>query len=206
VISRVRGRLLDCELDRVTLEVGGVGLDITISLQTRAQLPPLGAEVALFTYLHVREDALQLFGFRSTDERQAFLLALSVQQVGPKLAMSILSTVDAAGLADAVRRGDHGRLRKIPGVGQKTAERLVLELKDKLDRISPAGAAPTSAPARPGALTGSAATVAAALVNLGYKAQEAERAARDAAAAAEAVAGGGKVEELLTRALRALAE
>jgi Holliday junction DNA helicase RuvA len=201
VITRVRGLLLERELDRVTVEVGGVGLDVAVSAQTRAHLPETGREVALHTYLHVREDALTLFGFRSPEERQAFLLCLSVQQVGPKLAMSILSAIDAEGLAAAVRAGDHGRLRKIPGVGQKTAERLVLELKDKLDKVGLGGRAP-AAPVKPGALTGPASTVAAALVNLGYKAAEAERAAKDAAAAG---AGEG-VELLLTRALRLLAE
>ena len=202
MITRVRGRLLELELDRVTVEVGGVGLDITVSLQTRAHLPTLGNEVSLYTYLNVREDALQLFGFRSTDERQAFLLCLSVQQVGPKLAMSILSTVDADGLAAAVRAGDHARLKRIPGVGQKTAERLVLELKDKLDKAGLGGRTSVTAPAKIGGLTGPAATVAAALVNLGYKAAEAERAAKEAAAAA----GDAGVESLLTRALRTLAE
>jgi Holliday junction DNA helicase RuvA len=201
VITSVRGALTVRELDRVTIEVGGVGLDIAVSMQTLAKLPQVGSEVALHTYLNVREDALQLFGFRSVEERQAFLLCLSVQQVGPKLAMSILSAIDAEGLAHAVRDGDHARLRKIPGVGQKTAERLVLELKDKLDRARPPGASS----AKPGGPTGPAATVAAALVNLGYKAAEAERAAKEAVSAGDQ-AGESDVSALLTRALRALAE
>ncbi len=197
MITRVRGALLERDLDRATIEVGGVGLEVVVSLQTLAHLPPIGREVSLYTYLHVREDALTLFGFRSPDERQAFLLCLSVQQVGPKLAMSILSTVDAEGLATAVRSGDHARLRKIPGVGQKTAERLVLELKDKMARTGG-----RAAPVTTGPTTGPASTVIAALVNLGYRAAEAERAAHDAAKA-DPAAG---VEVLLTRALRALAE
>ena len=201
MITRVRGALLERELDRVTVEVGGVGLELAISLQTRSHLPEIGREVSLYTYLAVREDALSLYGFRSPEERQAFLLCLSVQQVGPKLAMSILSTIDADGLATAVRAGDIGRLRKIPGVGQKTAERLVLELKDKLDKAGIGGKA-VAASAKPGAPTGPAATVAAALTNLGYKPAEAERAAKDAVAAAP----NEGVESLLTRALRALAE
>jgi Holliday junction DNA helicase RuvA len=202
VITSVRGALTARELDRVTVEVGGVGLDIAVSLQTLSKLPQLGHEVALFTYLNVREDALQLFGFRSPEERQAFLLCLSVQQVGPKLAMSILSTIDADGLAQAVRNGDTARLRKIPGVGQKTAERLVLELKDKLEKIGLTRASSAATPPA-GAPSGRAATVAAALVNLGYKAAEAERAAKDATAAA---GDESDVAALLTRALRALAE
>ncbi len=202
MITRVRGALLERGLDRVVVEVGGVGLELAVSLQTLSQLPHGASEVALHTYLNVREDALQLFGFHSLEERQAFLLCLSVQQVGPKLAMSILSTIDADGLARAVRAGDHARLKKIPGVGQKTAERLVLELKDKLDRLGlGSSAAPTPAP-RPGALTGVTATVALALTNLGYRSAEAERAAKDAVAAAPTE----PVEALLTRALRALAE
>jgi Holliday junction DNA helicase RuvA len=204
MITRVRGRLIERELDRVTIEVGGVGLDIAVSAQTRSKLPELEQEVTLYTYLAVREDALALYGFRSVEERQAFLLCLSVQQVGPKLAMSILSSVDADGLASMVRSGDHARLRKIPGVGQKTAERLVLELKDKMDRLG-VGLGGKNAPAviaKPGALSGPPATVAVALVNLGYKLVEAERAAKDAAKAAPSES----VELLLTRALRILAE
>ncbi len=202
MITRVRGLLLARELDNVTVEVGGVGLELAVSLQTSSRLPPVGQEVSLHTYLNVREDLLQLFGFRSPEERQAFLLCLSVQQVGPKLAMSILSTVDAEGLAAIIKAGDHARLRKIPGVGQKTAERLVLELKDKIDKLGLTGRGFATTPAKPGALNGPAATVAAALINLGYKAAEAERAAKEAALAAPA----DGVELLLTRALRALAE
>jgi Holliday junction DNA helicase RuvA len=202
VITRVRGALLSREIDSVVVEVGGVGLELSVSLQTLARLPQVGQEVALHTYLHVREDLLQLFGFRSPEERQAFLLCLSVQQVGPKLAMSILSTVDAEGLAAIIRAGDHARLRKIPGVGQKTAERLVLELKDKIEKLGLGGRTAPPTPVKPGALAGPAATVAAALMNLGYKPAEAERAAKEAAQAAPS----DGVEVLLTRALRALAE
>ena len=202
MITRVRGLLLERDLDKVTVEVGGVGLELSVSLQTLSHLPQVGKEVSLYTYLNVREDLLQLFGFRSPEERQAFLLCLSVQQVGPKLAMSILSTIDAEGLATAVRAGNHARLRRIPGVGQKTAERLVLELKDKIDRLGLSGRGVVEAAPKPGALIGPAETVAAALVNLGYKAAEAERAAKDASTAAP----NEGVETLLTRALRALAE
>lgn len=177
MITRVRGKLLERDLDRVTVEVGGVGLELAVSLQTVSHLPPVEREVSLYSYLHVREDALTLFGFRSTEERQAFLLCLSVQGVGPKLAMSILSTVDAEGLAAAVRAGDHGRLRKIPGIGQKTAERLVLELKGKLNASPPSidtKRAPVAAsPARP---SNNAELLAGALVRMGYRPQEAERA------------------------------
>lgn len=203
MISLLRGVVVERGLDHVVLDVGGVGYRVTVSLQTLAELPSAGGEARLLTYLQVREDALTLFGFAHERERTAFELCIGVQQVGPKLAMSILSTIDADGLAAAVRTGDHGRLRKIPGVGQKTAERLVLELKDKLDKLGLAlgepGRAAAAAP-KPGALTGPAATVAAALVNLGYKPVEAERAAKDAAAA------GGGVESMLTAALRSLAE
>src|SRR4029077_16578960 len=109
--------------------------------------------ISLHTHLQVREDALTLFGFATVEERTAFELCISVQQVGPKLAMSILSALDAGELAQAVRAGDHARLRRIPGVGQKTAERLVLELRNKLDKAALAGKPPAGRPAERGAPT-----------------------------------------------------
>jgi Holliday junction DNA helicase RuvA len=195
MIARLRGTLVDKGIDHVLVDVGGVGFRIAVSLNTLAALPAVGQAAELHTQLIVREDAMSLVGFATVDERAAFELVTSVQGVGPKLAMSILSALEAGELAAAVRAGDHARLVRIPGIGRKTAERLVLELRDKFDT------APTSAPAtakRPGG----AQAVASALINLGYKPAEAERAAADAGKA-HPQAG---VAELVKAALRLLAE
>jgi Holliday junction DNA helicase RuvA len=197
MIARLRGTLVDKGIDHVILDVGGVGFRVTVSLNTLAALPMVGQPAELHTELLVREDALTLVGFAGADERVAFELCTSVQGIGPKLAMSILSTLEPALLAEAVRSGDVARLVRIPGVGKKTAERLVLELRDKFDKT--AMAARASATARP---SGGAQPVVSALTNLGYKPSEAERAAADAAAELP----GAPVEQILKRALRSLAE
>jgi Holliday junction DNA helicase RuvA len=198
MIAQLRGELIERGADYVVLDVGGVGYRVAVSLNTLAALPSVGERARLLTHLQVREDAMTLFGFASDEERSAFELCIGVQQVGPKLAMSILSTLDAGELARAVMAGDHARLVRIPGVGKKTAERLVLELRDKLDKagLLPRPAAPLRAPA------GETQAVASALVNLGYRPAEAARAADEAMAAR----AGGTVAELIKQALRRLAE
>jgi Holliday junction DNA helicase RuvA len=200
MIAQVRGTLIDKGADHVVVEVGGIGYRVTVSLQTLAALPSTGEAARLLTHLQVREDALTLFGFASDEERAAFELCISVQQVGPKLAMSILSILTPQELAAAVARGDHARLQRIPGVGKKTAERLVLELRDKLERAGLSRRAAAPAPVAPP--SSQAAAVASALVNLGYRPAEAERAAAEAA---EAVPG-AQMAELVKKALRRLAE
>jgi Holliday junction DNA helicase RuvA len=199
VIASLEGTVKERGLDHVVLDVGGVGLRVAVSLHTLARVPEVGRRASLLTHLQVREDALTLYGFATPEERVAFELCVSVQQVGPKLAMAILSALDAPALAEAVRAGDHSRLRRVPGVGQKTAERLVLELKDKLDKVGLGGRQAERAAPPKG--SGSA-TVTAALVNLGYRPAEAERAAHAAATADPAAT----VEQQLKRALRSLAE
>jgi Holliday junction DNA helicase RuvA len=193
VSSHLRGTLADRGIDHVVVDVSGVGLRVTVSLQTLAELPPTGSPVQLLTQMIVREDALTLYGFLTSDERSAFELCLTVQQVGPKLAMSILSTLSPTELAQAVATEDVGRLQRIPGVGKKTAERLALELRDKFERPRStvvAVKAPLSGP------------VLSALVNLGYRPAEAERAVDQVISAHPAA----PVPELIKRALRALAE
>jgi Holliday junction DNA helicase RuvA len=193
VISHLKGGLAEKGIDHVVIDVGGVGLRVTVSLNTLAELPPTGNAVSLLTHLIVREDALTLYGFSSTAERSAFELCMTVQQVGPKLAMSILSTMSPDELGQAVAAQDVARLQKIPGVGKKTAERLALELRDKFDVVAPK-VVPLKRP--------SAAPVVSALVNLGYKPAEAERAVDDVIEKFPAA----PVPELIKRALRALAE
>jgi Holliday junction DNA helicase RuvA len=190
MIAHLRGTLLEKGVDHVLIDVGGVGYRVAVSLNTLATLPPVGQTAQLHTHLIVREDAMSLVGFASVDERLSFDLVTSVQGIGPKLAMSILSTLETHDLAAAVRDGDHARLTKIPGIGRKTAERMVLELRDKF------GVA--TAPKK----VGGSQAVSSALVNLGYKPAEAERAAEDAARRQP----GAGVADLVKAALRILAE
>ncbi|HWE31647.1 MAG TPA: Holliday junction branch migration protein RuvA [Polyangia bacterium] len=191
MIALLRGVVVEKGIDHVLVDVNGVGYRVAVSLNTLAALPPVGNTATLHTELIVREDSLSLVGFATVDERAAFDLVTGVQGIGPKLAMSILSTMEAGELARAVRDGDHARLVRIPGIGKKTAERLVLELRDKF--------APTQAAAPKVAASS---TVSSALVNLGYKPAEAERAAAEAQKAHPAAG----VADLVKAALRTLAE
>jgi Holliday junction DNA helicase RuvA len=192
MIAMLRGTLVDKGIDHVLIDVAGVGYRVAVSLNTLAALPSVGQSATVHTELIVREDSLSLVGFATIDERAAFDLVTSVQGIGPKLAMSILSTLEAPELARAVRDGDHARLVRIPGIGKKTAERLVLELRDKF-----VPGATATAPK----ISGSTAVISA-LVNLGYKPAEAERASGEAQKAHP----GAGVAELVKAALRILAE
>ena len=192
MIAMLRGAVLEKGIDHVLVDVNGVGYRVAVSLNTLASLPSVGQTATLHTELIVREDSLSLVGFATIDERAAFDLVTSVQGIGPKLAMSILSTLEAPELARAVRDGDHARLVRIPGIGKKTAERLVLELRDKF-----VPGATATAPK----ISGSTAVISA-LVNLGYKPAEAERASGEAQKAHP----GAGVAELVKAALRILAE
>jgi Holliday junction DNA helicase RuvA len=197
MIAQLRGTVVEKGIDHVILDVGGVGFRVAVSLNTLATLPSTGQTAQLLTHLVVRinaEDVLLLVGFATADERAAFDLLTGVQGIGPKLAMAVLSTLDAAELARAVRDGDHARLTRIPGIGKKTAERLVLELRDKF--------AASASPAPVAKRGGGTPAVVSALTNLGYKPAEAERAAEKAAAAHP----GAGVADLVKAALRILAE
>ncbi|MDQ8044358.1 MAG: Holliday junction branch migration protein RuvA [Solirubrobacteraceae bacterium] len=132
MIDRVRGTLVDTTATSAVVEVGGVGLSLLASTSTLAALPPLGGEVQLLSYLAVREDALTLYGFGSQAERELFLLLLGVQSVGPKLALAVLSGGDAGQIGAAIATGDAARLQAVPGVGKRTAERIVVELREKI--------------------------------------------------------------------------
>ena len=167
MIGYLRGIILERTPGRVVIEVNGVGYEVLMPVSSFAQLPNgTAALVSLRIYTHVREDALQLFGFFTTPEKQLFEKLISVNGIGPKLGLAILSGVPAGELAQAIRGGDLGRLTAIPGVGKKTAERLVMELRDKL----PAGAEPAAA-----AAAGPDADVISALMNLGYARPAAEK-------------------------------
>jgi Holliday junction DNA helicase RuvA len=194
LIARLSGTLLEKRGDVVVVDVGGVGYLVHLSLQSMARLPAEGAEVRLRTYTHVREDALQLFGFATEDEERLFLLLIQVSGVGPRLAQTILSGMPAPELAAALTGEEIGRLTQISGVGKKTAERLVVELKDKLKTSGLLGRpAQTAVP-----LSGSGALVSA-LLNLGYKPAAAERTAE---AVRRSLGPAAAVEDQLREALR----
>ena len=194
MIAHLRGRLLRKDTQEAVVDVGGVGYRVVIPLSTFYRLGGEGDEVSLLTYTHVREDVLALYGFLTAGEQALFERLISVAGVGPKLAVSILSGIEAPELVEALRASDVVRLTRIPGVGKKTAERLVLELKDKMQGL----AAPTEAPAPP---RGSPKDdLLSALVHLGYSRPEAERAA-DRALRED---GSGRFEDLLRRTLRLL--
>jgi len=176
MIGRLTGKLLGDEAEGlVTLDVNGVGYDLAVPLGTMGRANRnKGADghVTLFVHTHVREDALDLFGFSSELERKVFRLLLGVPNVGPKIALAVLSALPAPELAQAVVEQDKARLNKVPGVGKKTAERLVLELREKLLKLGPVGTAQGSGPS-PHA---DAEKLTGALINMGYRPGEADRA------------------------------
>jgi Holliday junction DNA helicase RuvA len=165
MIAHLRGRLLSKTPNQAIIECAGVGYDVAISVATFSELPLENAEAALYIHTHVREDQIALFGFASTQEKRLFEKLLTISGIGPKLAITVLSGISSDRLVAAIRGGDHATLTKIPGIGKKTAERVVLELKDKLDDL----AVPDMASATGGVHHGPAADDAlSALVNLGY--------------------------------------
>ena len=168
MIALVRGTLAYKSIDHVIVDVGGVGYRLSIPLSTFYSLPETG-EISLFTHTHVREDALLLYGFLSLEEKELFIILIGISGVGPKLAVNILSHIPVGDLKRAIAEGDIKRLSGLPGIGKKTAERLVLELKDKVGPINdlPASSDATSVVgSSAGALIND---VISALVNLGYK-------------------------------------
>jgi len=162
MIAHLRGRLFSKQPGQAIVEAGGVGYDVTISVPTFTALPSEGSEVSLHVYTQVREDTLALFGFLDRNEKRLFERLITVSGVGPKLAVTILSGLNLERTVAAIRAQDHATLTRIPGVGKKLAERLVVELKEKLEDL-----AVTTAPPRP--VAKAADDVLSALVNLGYQ-------------------------------------
>jgi Holliday junction DNA helicase RuvA len=176
MIAHLRGRILEKNPAHVILEAAGVGYEVAISVPSFSRLPAEGAEVSLYIHTHVREDMLALYGFVRRDEKQLFERLIGVSGIGPKLAMTVLSGIAPEALVTALRSNDLTALTRIPGVGKKTAERMVLELRDKLDGLAAAPAAPAGSKIED--------DVISALVNLGYQRSPAEQAAKRAAAKA----------------------
>ena len=183
MIAFLRGKILEKHPNQVIVETGGVGYDVTIPISTFSALPNAGDEVRLRIYTHVREDAFVLFGFHTAEEKALFEKLISVSGLGPSLAIKVLSGMSTESLIPAIRNGEVEHLVRIPGVGKKTAERIVLELKDKLDTVvgfAPAAAA--SSDKRTAPMSSVETDVLSALLNLGCNRAVAENAVRSAKA------------------------
>jgi Holliday junction DNA helicase RuvA len=200
MIARLTGKLATKEPGRIVLDVRGVGYEVFVPLSTFYQLPELGREVALHTFTHVRDDAIQLYGFSTLQEKAVFELLGTVSGIGPRLATNILSGAPVEELVPAIIQGDLGRLKAIPGVGRKTAERIVVELKEKVQQVPLAQAAVQPLPAEADAAL---VQVVSALVNLGCTRKEAQRAAE---AARVALGPDADFEKIVRQALRQLSD
>jgi Holliday junction DNA helicase RuvA len=199
MIAHLRGTLLAKQPNLVVVEAGGVGYEVTIPVSAYSSLPERGAEVRLHIYTHVREDALALFGFVSAGDKALFEKLIAVSGIGPKLAVTALGGLPAPDLAAAIRAGSVEALVRIPGVGKKTAERMVVELRDKLELLPGAQPAPAAAAAK-GGFNATEADVISALANFG-----ASRAAAEAAVTkARSVSEPNDFDALFRRALRLL--
>ncbi len=177
MLAHIRGTLLWKSPNQAVIECGGVGYDVAISISTFAALPTDGQEARLFIYTRVAEDQLALFGFSEVVEKKVFERLLTISGIGPKLAITVLSGIDAGRLVEAIRGGDHASLVRIPGIGKKTAERVVLELKDKLDDLVSNETKGDISVTKMGA---EAEDVLSALVNLGYARPVAQKAVEGA--------------------------
>lgn len=173
MIASLRGRLLDKDVEAVVVEAGGVGYAVTVSASAMRGLPPVGAETQLHIYTHATQDGgLQLFGFSDADERRLFETLLSVQGVGPKVAVAIISGLPLSELVRSIAASDVARLTQIRGVGRKIAERLVVELRDKIGALGPGR--PAAVPGMGAPPPGRLGEVHGALLSLGYRPQEFE--------------------------------
>ena len=195
MIAHLRGKLLVKHPNQAIVDAGGVGYEVTISVPTFSELPAAGTEVALHIYTHVREDVIALYGFLRAAEKQLFEKLITVSGIGPKLAITILSGMPAPEMMTSIRSNDIARLTRIPGIGKKTAERMVLELRDKLP--SPAAEA-VAAVSKWSAVEQD---VLSALVNLGY-----QRALADKALAAPTRSSPADFDSLFRAALSALSK
>lgn len=194
MIAHLRGKLISKHPNQAIVDACGVGYDVTISVPTFSELPALGVEVSFFIHTHVREDALALFGFLRAGEKQLFEKLLSVSGIGPKLAITILSGMPVDAMIAAIKGNNVASLTRVPGIGKKTAERMVLELRDKLDAFGvPPETVTAASPVQE--------DVISALVNLGYQRPMAER-----ALATLGNVSGQSFDSLFRKAMAALAK
>ncbi|HET9305974.1 MAG TPA: Holliday junction branch migration protein RuvA [Candidatus Sulfotelmatobacter sp.] len=189
MIAHLRGKLLAKHPNQAVVETAGVGYDVTISVPTFSDLPAIGTDVALHIHTHVREDVIALYGFLRPTEKVLFEKLITVSGIGPKLAITILSGMRADEMVGAIRGNDVARLTRIPGIGKKTAERMVLELRDKLPEAGPSAALAVPS------LSVTEEDVLSALLNLGY-----QRAAAEKALAVASKEGDGKSFDQMFRA------
>jgi len=201
VIAHLRGSILEKQPNRIVIDVNGVGYDVFVPLSTFYGLGDPGAAIALRIHTHVREDALLLYGFATLLEQELFERLIGVSGIGPKVALAVLSGIEPQEFIRAIERGDLARLTAIPGVGKKTSERIVLELKDRLPRPQPAAIAAGAVPEAPVMRD----DVISALVNLGYHRPLAEKAAA-AAMKTLGSAADTSFERMLKQALREVAK
>jgi Holliday junction DNA helicase RuvA len=197
MIALLTGKIAHKSPEYIILDVNGVGYRVQIPFSTYYELPEGGAQISLNIYTHVKEDAISLYGFRTADEKIFFQLLISVSGIGPKLAKDILSNIQVKELASAIVRGDLARLSAVPGIGKKTAERLVLELKDKVQKLEFVGSSAGGEYLAP--TPGIEEDVASALINLGYK----EAVVRKALAELR-VSPDDSMEQVLKQALKLL--
>jgi len=193
MIAHLRGKLLAKHPNQAIVETGGVGYDVTISVPTFSELPAIGGDVALHIHTHVREDMLSLYGFLRSAEKTLFEKLITVSGIGPKLAITILSGMAAEEMVNSIRTNDIGRLTRIPGIGKKTAERMVLELRDKLPPEKPGEIATMPA------LSAAEEDVLSALMNLGYQRASAEK-------ALAAISRSGQFDAMFRQALTILSK
>ena len=204
MIARLEGDLLEKAPTRVLLGVGGVGYEALIPLSTFTRLPDEGKTVALRIHTHVREDALQLYGFFTREEHAAFELLLHASRIGPKLAQTILSGIEAGALVAAIRDGDAASLRAVPGVGAKTADRIIVELRDRAEDLARAGARePSGRATPPSAESETRRELISALQNLQIAKPKAERVSADVI---ETLGESAPIADLIRAALRRLAK
>jgi len=204
MITYLKGVLAEKKLAEVTVDVQGVGYAVEIPLSTYEALPQLEEEVKILTHHHIREDTQKLFGFHTHDERELFRLLLSVNKIGPKVALNILSKVSISDLAQAINLGDAGKLKSVPGIGPKTAQRLVIELKGKFSGGDPGGQNPVATPVSPTSLYTSSSVkddACQALIQLGYTEKLVAPAVERVA---ETISADAPIEEWIKRALQVI--
>lgn len=199
MIAYINGRLIHKTIESVIIDVNGVGYEVFIPLSTFYKLPELDCLLALRVHTNVKEDAIQLYGFLTTEEKDAFQLLIGVSGIGPKLARNILSGIPVNDLLTAISSSDKARLSSIPGIGGKSAERMILELKDKVKNIGKTVELKTTVPQEKDTITSD---VSSALENLGYKNAQAE----DAVKKAKAILKSYGFEELFKEALKHLSK
>jgi Holliday junction DNA helicase RuvA len=203
MIAYLSGKLFEKEANLVIVDVGGIGYEVIIPLSTFYDLGEIGEDVSLRIFTYVREDVLQLFGFKTVRERELFLLLISVSGIGPKSAITALSGMSADEIIGAIRQNNLGRLNSIPGVGKKTAERLVIELRDKIGKLSAVSAEEMRAEGIPQTSGDDVYDDAiSALINLGYQRNAAEKALKQAVQEGTEMS----VQKLLRKSLQFLAK